>query len=465
MTPRNLLFIFSDEHTREIAGCYGNPIVRTPNLDRLAAGGTRFEAAYTNCPICVPARASLATGRYVHQIGNWDNAHPYSGETPGWGHRLIAAGHEVTAIGKLHYRAAEDPSGFRHEIDTLHVVDGLGDLLGLERRDMEERGAAKQLAALACRWLAEEAPKQKQPWVLFVGFVLPHFPLIAPQDYYDLYPPETLPWPRFYGPDERPSHPVIRTLSQVLAYDKYFDEARVRIARSAYFGMVSLLDHNIGLLLGALAANGHAEETRIIYTSDHGDNIGHRGLWGKSVKYEESAAVPMIIAGPEVPVGRRVAAPVSLVDCHQTILEGAGLPLTEEERHAMPGHSLWRFADGEAPERTVLSEYHAAGASTGMFMIRDGKWKYVHYVGAAPQLFDLAADPQEARDLAADPAHQGVLARCEEKLRAIVDPEAVDARAFRDQQARIEANGGLAAIRARGDFGYTPAPGQVPLFD
>ena len=484
MTPRNLLFIFSDEHTQEITGCYGNPIVRTPVLDALAAGGTRFDNAYTNCPICVPARASLATGRYVHQIGCWDNAHPYTDSPPGWGQRLIDRGHEVTAIGKLHYRDSQDANGFAHEIDTLNVVDGLGDLLGLERRHMEERGGAKQLAAQsgpgdstyirydastaeqACRWLAEEAPKlDDRPWVLFVGFVLPHFPLIAPQEYYDLYPPDSLPWPRFYGPDERQTHPVIETLSQVLAYDPYFDDRTVRVARSAYFGMVSLLDYNIGLVLAALKTNGHGDDTRILYTSDHGDNLGHRGLWGKSVMYEEAAKIPMILAGPEVPSGHAVAAPVSLVDCHQTILEGAGLALTEEEQHHMPGHSLLRMAAGETPERTVLSEYHAAGSSTGFFMIRDGKWKYVHYVGEVPQLFDLEADPQEARDLGTSADHGDVLARCEAKLRAIVDPEAVNERAFRDQQARIEANGGLEAIRARGDFGYTPAPGQVPTFD
>jgi choline-sulfatase len=253
-------------------------------------------------------------------------------------------------------------------------------------------------------------------------------------------------------------------LSQVLAYDPYFDDRTVRVARSAYFGMVSLLDHNIGLVLDALKTNGHGESTRILYTSDHGDNLGHRGLWGKSVMYEEAAKIPMILAGPEVPASHSVAAPVSLVDCHQTILEGAGLALTEEEQHHMPGHSLYGMAAGETPERTVLSEYHAAGSSTGFFMIRDGKWKYVYYVGEVPQLFDLEADPQEACDLGTSADHGAVLARCEAKLRAIVDPEAVNTQAFRDQQARIEANGGLEAIRARGDFGYTPAPGQVPIF-
>jgi choline-sulfatase len=482
MQPKNLLFIFSDEHTREITGCYGNEVICTPNIDRLAARGTCFDNAYTNCPICVPARASLATGRYVHQIRFWDNAHPYYGEPRGWGHRLMDAGHRVTAIGKLHYRSDRDPTGWNEEIDTLHVVDGVGDLSSCIRRHIIERRTARNLARDAgrgestytrydtrtadntIRWLRQEAPKyHDKPWVLFVGFVLPHFPLIAPPEFYDLYP--RVPWPRLYSEAERPTHPVLRTLVRSQAYDKYFDAEKVQVARRAYFGMVTYLDHCIGRLLEALEACGLAADTRIIYTSDHGDNLGHRGMWGKSNMYEESAAIPLILTGTEVPEGHRVSAPVTLVDCYQTILEGVGVPLTEEEEHAMPGHSLLRIAHGEAPERTILSEYHAAGSATGFFMIRDGRWKYVHYVGYEPQLFDLESDPHEATDLGASSEHAEVIGRCEAKLRTIVDPEAMNALAFSDQDAMIERHGGLEAVRRRGDFGYTPAPGEEPQFN
>ncbi|MFT5172800.1 MAG: choline-sulfatase [Gammaproteobacteria bacterium] len=127
MRPQNLLFIFSDEHTREITGCYGNQLIRTPNIDALAARGTRFDNAYTNCPICVPARASLASGRYVHDIRMWDNGFPYYGEPASWGHRLMQQNHQVNAIGKLHYRSNADATGWNSEINTLHVVDGIGD--------------------------------------------------------------------------------------------------------------------------------------------------------------------------------------------------------------------------------------------------------------------------------------------------------------------------------------------------
>ena len=133
MKGKNVLFIFSDEHQRDITGCYGDPIIQTPNIDSLAEMGTRFTNAYTNCPICVPARASLATGRYVHKTGCWDNAHPYHGQLPSWGHNLISNGHDVVSVGKLHYRSNEDSNGFSEEIEELHLVEGIGDLLGLLR--------------------------------------------------------------------------------------------------------------------------------------------------------------------------------------------------------------------------------------------------------------------------------------------------------------------------------------------
>ena len=480
---RNLLFILSDEHTREITGCYGNEFIHTPNLDRLAARGTRFHAAYTNSPICVPARASLATGRHVHEIRCWDNAHGYTGVPPGWGHRLIKHGHEVAAIGKLHYRSESDATGWTEQIDTMHIVDGLGDLYGLIRHGARERASVRLLAEeagpgdssyvrydagiadAACRWLERRATTgSERPWVLFVGFVLPHFPLIAPPEFYAMYPPEEMPDPRLYRPEDRPSHPVLDALRRVMAYDDYFDEERMRVARSAYFGMVSCLDYNVGKVLSSLESNGLAAGTRVIYTSDHGDNIGHRGLWGKSVMYEESVAVPLLLAGAGVPRGQAVQTPVSLVDCYPTILEGAGVALTDEESRELPGRSLLRIANGDRPERTVLSEYHAVASTTGMFMVRNGRYKYVHYVGHPPQLFDLDSDPHETRDLARDNALAPVLAECEAKLRMVVDPEAASEQAFRDQAALIEIHGGVEALRRRGEFPHTPVPGEAARF-
>ena len=372
----------------------------------LAARGTLFENAYTNSPICVPARASFATGQYVKDCGYWDNADPYDGAVPSWGHRLIEQGHRVVSIGKLHYRDENDPNGFDQEIIPLHVVDGLGDLLGLIRDDMPERkGAAnyardvgpgestytnydRNIAAETVRWLKEEAPKQDKPWVLFVSFVCPHFPLIAPPEFYEMYPEADIPWPAFYDQTERPKHPYYSAMRACINYDKYFDEAKVRKAVAGYLGLCSFMDHNVGKVLGAM----DDATTRVIYTSDHGEALGKRGLWGKSTMFEEAAAIPLIMAGPGVPQGKRIETMASLIDCHPTIIESVG-GTPHPDDATLPGVSLHALADGADADRAVFSEYHAVAAVTGNYMVRKGRWKLVWFVGMAPELLRHARRP------------------------------------------------------------------------
>jgi choline-sulfatase len=479
-----LLFILSDEHSRRVLGCYGHAMIRTPHLDRLAAGGVRFSDAYTNSPICVPARASLATGRYPHRIRFWDNGIAYDGSVPSWHHRLRAAGHEVVSIGKLHFRSGDDDNGFSQEIMPLHINDGIGDPLGWLRDPLPVRRATLRLAKDAGRgdsnyqdydekitdaavdWLKAHAGRQAgKPWALFVSLVCPHFPLIARPEFYDLYPEEEVPLPALYRIEERPDHPYVAAFRECQIYDQGFvDEANLRRAIAAYFGLVSYTDHNVGRLMAALGAAGLADTTRIIYSADHGDNLGTRGLWGKSTMYEESAGVPLLIAGPELPQGQVCREPVSLVDCFPTILSWAGVAPHPEDAE-LPGQPLDLIARGVAPQRTILAEYHATGAATGAFMIRKGRFKYVHYVGMKPQLFDLGADPQETRDLGTEPGYAGLVAACERELRAVVDPEAADALARADQAARIAAFGGREKILAKGSFAYSPPPGSAAVYN
>lgn len=486
MKPSNLLFIFSDEHNKKVTGCYGDEVVQTPHLDRLAARGTRFTQAYTNCPICVPARASLATGRHVHQNRCWDNAIAYQGAQPSWGHRLMAQGHDVVSIGKLHY-SGHDPlrNGFTEEIQPLHIVDGLGDLLGLIRQELPlpvRKGAAmlgpeagpgesdyvrydRAVRDAAVKWLRQRAADAGgKPWVLYVGFVAPHFPLIVPQEFFDLYPEHRMAMPKQYAQDERPTHhPFIQQLRGAQIYDQGFTgQDMVRRALSAYYGLVSFLDDNIGQILDAVEASGLAGSTRIVYGSDHGDNLGARGLWGKSTMYEESAGIPLIVAGDGVAPGGQCDTPVSLVDLFPTIVQCVGGTLEAQDRD-LPGASLWDIAAGRAEPRTVLSEYHAAGSSTGAFMIRHGQYKYIYYVGMPPMLYDLENDPEELRDLGGDPACAGILQECEQALRAVVDPEAANALCLRDQAHRIEEVGGIEAVRQRGMFRFSPPPGADPV--
>jgi len=479
MQPSNILFIMSDEHSRRVLGCYGHPMVRTPNLDTLADRGVRFTDAYCNSPICVPSRASFATGRYVNDIRFWDNGIPYDGTVPSWGHRLRAAGHAAVSIGKLHFRSSDDDNGFTEEIMPLHVVEGIGDLSGMIRKDMpprevsllmaEEAGPGdsdyqqydEAITETAIAWLREKAKRQTRPWVIFVSLVCPHFPLISRPEYYSLYPEDRVPWPLMYEPHQRPTHKFIKEMNETIIYDRAFDETRVRRAIAAYFGMVTFLDHNIGRLITALNESGLSDSTRVIYTSDHGDNLGNRGLWGKSNLYEDAAGVPMIMAGPGIPEGIVCYEPVSLVDGFPTILAGVGLKPLPEDR-TLPGRNLFEVARGRARPGRVMSEYHAVGAPTGAFMIRKGDFKYVHYVGMPPQLFDLAGDPLEQRDLGQVPGYGGLVADCERALRAIVDPDAADALAHADQAARIAAFGGREAVLARGVLGHSPVPGAKP---
>lgn len=292
--------------------------------------------------------------------------------------------------------------------------------------------------------------------------VCPHFPLVARPEWFDLYPEAGVPMPHSYELSERPSHPFIRATTEIAIYDKGFDdEAKVRRAIAAYFGMVSFLDSNVGKLMGALERAGLMDETRVVYTSDHGDNLGNRGLWGKSNMYEDAAGIPLIMAGPDIPAGIVCHEPVSLVDGFPTILDCVGAPRTDRD---LPGASLFEIARGVGPTRTVFSEYHASGSVTGAFMIRKGRFKYVYYAGMPPQLFDLDADPLESRDLGVEPGYAGLAADCERALRAVCDPDAVDRQAKADQRRRIEALGGREKVLARGSFGYSPPPGTQAVY-
>jgi choline-sulfatase len=475
----NLIFIMSDEHNKRVLGCAGHPMIKTPNLDALAARGTRFTSAYTNCPICVPARAAFATGRYVHDIRYWDNAIAYDGKIPTWGHRLMAQGHHVASIGKLHYLDSDAKrNGFDEEILPLHIVNGVGDLLGLIREELPRRSGSanlgpeagrgeseytkydRDIAAETIKWLKQKAPALKaKPWALYVGFVSPHFPLIAPPQFYDMYPEDAVPWPNMYDHDQRPHHPFIDAMRKSMCYDEPFDAPMVRRAITAYFGLTSFLDDNVGQILRTLEETGLMNNTRVVYSSDHGDNLGTRGMWGKSTMYEESAGIPMIIAGPGIPKGSVCDTPVTLVDGFQTFIHALGAKSHPADA-TLPGVSLIDVAQGKVPPRTILSEYHAAASMCGAFMIRHGQWKYIHYATVPPMLFDLKNDPEERKDLGRDPAYKTVIAECEQALRKVVNPEAADQQAKADQKAMINKYGGEDAILKRGTFRYSPPPGS-----
>ncbi|MCH8830282.1 MAG: sulfatase-like hydrolase/transferase [Planctomycetes bacterium] len=485
MRPTNLLFILSDQHNRDASGCYGHPFVETPHLDRLAESGVRFDNAYTNCPICVPARASLATGQYVHKIGYWDNAHPYEGRVPGWGHRLIDAGHRVESIGKLHYRDDADDDGFSKHIVPLNVVKGIGDVMASVRDNPPVRLGSRdgilhagpgtstyldfdvEVAGHAVNWLRERNSQPvEKPWVLFVSFVCPHPPYIAPPDLFDLYASKPIDQPVQSRCEDWPRHPVFDEYRRVMQWEEPFTEEEIRRVTAAYYGCCTHLDRQIGRVLDTVSELGLNDATRIIYTCDHGESMGRRGLFGKFTMYEESAAIPFILSGPDVPQGEVCKEVISLVDCHQTILAATGVPLTDADEN-LPGTSLWPLARGDADaprDRVALSEYHAVACKSGYYMLRYRQFKYVYYVNAPPQLFDLETDPQETVNLAENADHTATRADMDRRLREILDPEAIDAAAKASQAKLIETHGGFETVLAGGQFTNSPVPGETPVF-
>lgn len=449
--PMNTLLLMSDEHNRRMLGCAGHLLVRTPHLDALAARGTHLTAAYCNSPLCVPSRASLATGRYASEIGAWDNSRPYEGEPPSWGAYLAEVGRAVTTIGKLDFRGDGVPDGFTDQ--RLAGQRGeKGELLALFRDPVVKRPGSRQrvleagvgesgvtrkdraVTAAAVEWLEREAGQTTEPWTLNVSWLAPHFPLIVPQEYFDLYPLDAIDLPDSGDEYLASLHPVVQQLRWHFDVDTPVDEAQQRICRAAYYGLCTFLDEQVGRVLDALERSGRANNTRIIYYSDHGEMLGEHGLWWKCSMYEGSVGIPMIVAGPDLPCGRSVGTPVSLVDLFPTILDSAGVPTPE----GLPGRSLWPIVtQGGEPERAVFCEYHAHGTPGSCYMLRRGALKYVHYLGYRPQLFDLAVDPGERDDLAPDPANADTLAAFERELRTIVDPEGADRRAKDDQAERL----------------------------
>ncbi|MCG5073247.1 sulfatase-like hydrolase/transferase [Paraburkholderia tagetis] len=479
--PRNFLVLLSDEHDPRYTGCYGNPWIRTPNLDKLAARGTRFERAYTPSPICVPARSSLATGRYVHEIGYWDNAIAYEGRSTSWHQRLTNAGIRTESIGKLHFRREGDPSGFCAQHEAMNIQDGVGLVWGSVRDPLpryrgpspifDELGPGEsaynrydmRIAGRTVEWL-EAHRDDPQPWALFVGFVAPHMPLVVPERYFSLYAQEAATLPKLLPRDGHARHPWVERMAQFWDHDAALgtDERRC-IARQAYFGLVSFLDAQIGRVLDTLDRSGLAENTVVVYSSDHGDNLGARGLWNKSTLYRESTGIPMIVAGPGVPAGTTRRTNVGLVDVYPTALDAVGLAPIAEER-GLPGRSLIQIASAaDDLDRPGFSEYHAVGADGAAYMLASGRYKYHHYVNYPAELFDIVDDPEETINLAPCGDYRLVVEEFEARLKALLDPERVDARAKRDQRDLVARYGGAEKAWQVGNKGPTPAPDKYRM--
>jgi choline-sulfatase len=450
----NILLIMADEHNRAIAGCYGNKIVQTPNIDSLAAQGITFENHYCNAPLCKPSRSSFTAGKYSSRIDVWSlNSEIASADIPSIPRVMNAAGYESFLCGKQHYDY-DRRYGFTEVGGDFNRWFSTGTAKRLGANDLQEKRISgrfdefhpgnhgstvahdRRVTAGAVDFLSRRKASDK-PFFLFTGYLAPHFPLIVPEPYYQKY----------QGKIEMPvipegfldSLPLNYKLLRAGFQEIGVPDATVRRGRELYYGLTNWLDDEIGKVLAALRADPElAENTIIIYTADHGENLGDHGMWWKSAMYEQSAGVPLVITWPKrwQPGQRRTGA-TSHLDLVQTLADLAGGHTPADWN----GSSLLPWLDEQSHpwKDFAVSEYYAHFIASGYVMARTGQWKYTYHTPAdkdhpaVRQLHDLSADPHEFTNVAADPAHQEVVkdlhARMVKEVGA--DPDQTELRARR----------------------------------
>lgn len=443
----NVVFICSDQHSGLVMGCNGHPVVRTPNMDRLASLGTHFRNAYCGSPVCVPSRASMMTGMFASDVGSYCNSTPFDGRVPTWGNRLRDNGYHCWATGKLDLVEGKD-YGFQ-EVNTGHGHSRRPDITSLfraplcyranERRVVDGRFRERVHAddarvRDAIGFLSSDAARRRQPWAMYVGLTLPHPAFVAHSRYMDLYPPERVALPQIPPDYLEQRHLALQALANFKLISTPIPEQRARRARAAYYGMVTELDGYVGRILEEIEKTGGLDNTLVVYTTDHGEMLGEHGLWLKNVLLEGAARVPLILAGAGLPRGRPVETPVTHADMVATILDLAGV--------AVPSNLRGRSLRGDHPGY-AFSESHSEGNCTGSFMIRKGDWKYIYFSWYEPLLFNLKDDPGELRNLAGKPESAAVQKELHGMLTSLLDPDAVTRRAFDEQERRL-----MAMVRA-----------------
>ena len=425
MTRPNIVLIMADQLAPHFTGTYGHPLVKTPHMDALAARGTRFDAAYCNAPLCAPSRFSFMSGQLVTRIAAYDNASEFPATIPTFAHYLRKVGYRTCLSGKMHFVGPDQLHGFEERLTTdIYPADHAWTPdweLPDERIDsfyhnmdaVKNAGKAattfqieydEETAFLARRRVFEYAMQDVAPFCMVASFIHPHDPYVARPEWWDLYDHDAIDMP-----DPAPAEdPHSKRLMKGIEADKVaVTDEQVRNARHAYYANTSYFDSKVGAIVQALAESDQLDNTLVIVTADHGDMLGERGLWYKMTFFEHSARVPLIMAGPGVEQGQ-VDAPCSLVDMLPTLLDAAGFDGGLGK--PVDGKSLMPAARGEAPAQTeAIGEYCAEMApASPVFMIRRGKWKYIHCDADPAQLYDLEADPLERTNLSGDPRCQDI---------------------------------------------------------
>lgn len=418
----NILVIMSDEHDPMVSGCYGDRVVQTPNLDGLAERGVVFENCYTTSPLCVPARLSFTAGKYVSNCHAWNNSCRLpSDDYPSLPHILNAAGYESFLGGKMHYDAEHrygfrelypSNSGFmtgtggRRKADDQTVNAGAWNGRASQFVVADESSVMthdKKVTDNCSKFLLERRTNDK-PFFLLAGYLAPHFPLTVPAPYYAPYK-DKVPMPEMPEGvlDRLPlNYKHLRWgFGTVLATPD-----QIKRGRELYYGLTQWVDNEIGTLLAALKKSGAAENTMIVYTADHGENRGERGMWWKNCLYETASHIPLVVSWPERwKGGQRRVGSCSLVDVVKTIADSGGANIPGDWN----GDSMAAWTDNPATKwkDLAVSEYYAHNIASGYAMIRMGQYKYTYHTrmdaqhGPERELYDLKSDPKEFVNLAA----------------------------------------------------------------
>ncbi len=448
MTQPNLLFIFSDQHAPRIAGCYGDPVAQTPNLDRLAARGIVFDNCYTPSPICTPARMAMLTGRYPSQQQCWTNEDMLASDIPTWLHAIGGNGYKPTLIGRMHSMGPDQMRGYaeRHIGDhspnwpgiPRHSMGVLDETNNPDRVSIDRSGTGQSAYELldtatlesTLEWLDQRgASGDNSPFALTVGLMLPHAPFVASREDFARFDGRVPP-PKHAAPGNNSEHEWLAWWRRARNIESVPEDDATR-ARTAYFALTYRMDCMIGAILERLRETGLDQNTLVVYASDHGEQIGERGLWWKHTFFDDSAKVPLIVSWPgRLPQGERRSHITNLIDVSTTLIDLLGAP-------ALPntsGRSLRNvLEDPNAPwVNRTFSEYctdptpaWTGGMAVQQRMIRDGRYKLVYYHGYRPQLFDLESDPGEVQDLQDHPDHAGIRQSLLAQLLADWDPDAI----------------------------------------
>ncbi len=492
MTQRpNLLFLFSDQHAQRVAGCYGDRMALTPNLDALAARGVTFDNCYCPSPLCVPSRMSMLTGRHPSAQACWTNDDHLPTDAPTFAHALGAAGLRPTLAGRAHFMGPDQLHGYverfvgdhspswsgvpRHDLGVLDKAnDPWRESVARSGRGQSAYQLKDQASTdAAVAHLHELGRRRRQgdaePFALTVGWILPHAPFVATAEDYALLDGRVGP-PDLPPPAPGEEHPWLAWWRQSRRLDDV-TPAELQRARTAYYALVMRLDRMIGEVLEALEAAGLEDNTLVVYASDHGEQIGERGLWWKHTLYDESAKVPCILAWPgQLPEGERRRAVINLTDLTATMLDAMGAP-------PLPSAQATSFLEVARDPATpwldtTVSEYctdtvpaWTGGMAVQQRMLRSGRFKLIYYHGYPPQLFDLENDPREQHDLAQSPRHQPIRDQLQRQLLADWNPEAIARQIERRRQDKALLAQWAATTRPPDQYRWPMTPDMNRLDD